>query len=57
LRKRLNEYGDINRKVVEYENKLAFSHQEIDRLGQNLKLKNEDAVKLDQLYRNSAQEV
>ena len=40
LKRRLQELSDVNRKVAEYENRIALMAQEIERLGGSLKSKN-----------------
>ena len=42
LRRRLNELAEVNRKVAEYENKIALLSQEIERLNGNLRNKVEE---------------
>ena len=42
LKRRLQELSDVNRKVAEYENRIALMAQEIERLGSTLKSKNEE---------------
>ena len=39
LRRRLNELGEVNRKVAEYENRIALLSQELERLNGNLRSK------------------
>ena len=39
LRRRLNDLGELNRKIAEYENKIALLTQEIERLNGNLRMK------------------
>jgi uncharacterized small protein (DUF1192 family) len=39
LKRRLQELSDVNRKVAEYENRIALMAQEIERLNGNLKSK------------------
>ena len=42
LRRRLQELGDVNRKVAEYENRIALMSQEIERLNVALRGKMEE---------------
>jgi hypothetical protein len=39
LARRLREYGDINKKVIEYESRLSFLTQELERANLALKSK------------------
>ena len=39
LRRRLNDLGEANRKIAEYENRIALLTQEIERLNGNLRTK------------------
>ena len=48
LRRRLSELAEVNRKVAEYENKIALLSQEIERLNGNLRNKVEDNNNLKQ---------
>ena len=48
LRRRLSELAEVNRKVAEYENKIALLSQEIERLNGNLRHKVEENNNLKQ---------
>ena len=43
LRRRLQELNDVNRKLAEYENRIALMSQEIERLNNTLRLKVEES--------------
>ena len=42
-RRRLQELNDVNRKLAEYENRIALMSQEIERLNNTLRLKVEES--------------
>ena len=44
MRRRLSDLSEANRKIAEYENKIALLTQEIDRLNGNLRMKSEEVV-------------
>ena len=46
LRRRLQDAGDLGRRISEYENKLAVTSQEMDRLNQIIRTKTEENQKL-----------
>lgn len=52
---RLQNVAEINKKVVEYESRIAVSGQEIERLNGSLKNKVEDNNNLDNRLRTSQQ--
>ncbi len=56
LRRRLQELGDISRKVAEYENRIALMSHEIERLNGNLRNKVEEISNWDKNYRILQQE-
>lgn len=46
LKKRLNDAGDLGKRITEYENKLVLAAQEMERLNLILKNKNDEIVRL-----------
>ena len=44
LRRRLNELTEVNRKVAEYENRIALLSQEMERVNGNLRIKTEEVM-------------
>ena len=56
LRRRLNDLGELNRKIAEYENKIALLTQEIERLNGNLRIKVEEVSSWESKHRSLIQE-
>ena len=57
LRRRLNDLGEANRKIAEYENRIALLSQEIERLNGNLRSKVEENNQLENNNRFLLQDV
>lgn len=57
LRRRLQELGDVNRKLSDYETKIAMLSQELERVNGLLRTKTEEGFGLDSKLRSSLMEI
>lgn len=48
---------ESNRRFSEYENKIALLSQELERVNNNLKMKNDEAINLSQQLKNALRDI
>ena len=51
LRRRLQELADVNRKLAEYENRIALMSQELERISGALRSKSDEVTNWENRYR------
>jgi uncharacterized small protein (DUF1192 family) len=56
MRRNLRELSDSNRRISDYESRMALLSQEIDRLNGNLRMKTEELASMDGMFRNYRKE-
>jgi uncharacterized small protein (DUF1192 family) len=56
MRRNLRELSDSNRRISDYESRMALLSQEIERLNGNLRMKTEELASMDSMFRNYRKE-